>query len=451
MRMEEATVAGSTGLGTQAVELLQGLIKLNTVNPPGNEAPAQELLADTLAGAGFECEQLSAEPGRPNLLARLRGEQDGPTLCLLGHTDTVTADPDDWTFDPWAGDVVNGEVRGRGAQDMKSQVAAEVAAAASLGREGWRPARGELLIAAVADEETGGHLGARWLCSEHPEKVRSDFVLNEGGGNVFEFGGRRFYPLCLGEKGVFRFKVRTKGVAGHASIPGMGENALLKLAPLLVRLAEQPPAEPMAEAIGFLGALVGEDLESASSDEIEAALERVRAKSPAVATYLAEPMLGVTFTPTKVAASRKANVIPAHAEVLVDCRVPPGLGEKDVRASINAVLGDPSLPEHEIEFTERDLGNKSAPEGPLAEAISRWVEASDPGSQLVPIVMPGFSDSNWFRHAFPEATVYGFFPQRDMLMEETDPLVHGADERIKASDMEFAARFFRDVAIEVLG
>src|SRR6185503_2001026 len=118
---------------------------IDTANPPGNEQPAQELLAETLTEAGFECELLTAEPGRPNLVARLRGEAPGPTLCLLGHADTVPADASEWSFDPWAGDVVNGEVRGRGAQDMKDQVAAEAAAAAALGREGWRPRHGELL------------------------------------------------------------------------------------------------------------------------------------------------------------------------------------------------------------------------------------------------------------------------------------------------------------------
>jgi acetylornithine deacetylase/succinyl-diaminopimelate desuccinylase-like protein len=448
--MEEATVAGGTDLDTSAVELLQGLIRLNTVNPPGNEAPAQELLADTLSDAGFECELLEAEPGRPSLLARLRGEAEGPTLTLLGHTDTVTADPTDWTFDPWAGDVASGEVRGRGAQDMKGQVAAEVAAAASLGREGWRPPRGELLIAAVADEETGGSLGARWLCSEHPEKVRSDFVLNEGGGNVFEVERRRFYPLCLGEKGVFRFRIATRGAAGHASIPGMGENALLKLAPFLERLAHQPPRDPSADALAFLGGVLGTDLEGASADDAAAALERLRAKSPLVATYLAEPMMGITFTPTMTSASRKINVIPAHAEIKVDCRVPPGDGEDEVREAIGSVLAGAELPEYELEFTENDVGNRSGPGTALSKAIGSWVEREDPGAAVVPIVMPGFSDSNWFRRAFPEAVVYGFCPQRDMQMEETDPLVHGADERIKASDVGFAARFFRAMAMEIL-
>jgi acetylornithine deacetylase/succinyl-diaminopimelate desuccinylase-like protein len=447
----DATASTTAELGALAVGLLGDLIRLDTVNPPGNEGPAQELLAETLTDAGFDCELLAAEPGRPNLLARLHGESEGPTLCLLGHTDTVTADPADWTFDPWAGDTVDGEVRGRGAQDMKGQVAAEVAGAAALGREGWRPARGELLIAVVADEETGGHLGARWLCSEHPEKVRSDFVINEGGGNAFEVSGKRFYPLCVGEKGVFRFKVRTRGRAGHASVPGMGENALLKLAPLLGQLAEQPELEPTPEGIAFLGALVDEDLDGAGPAEIGAALEKLRAASPLVATYLAEPMLRVTLTPTKAEASRKANVIPAHAEVLVDCRVPVGLDEGDVRERLDGILGGGELPEHEIEFTEADVGNRSGSGGELADAIDGWVGRADDGAQVVPIVMPGFSDSNWFRRAFPDATVYGFCPQRDMLLEETDPLVHGADERIKASDVEYAAGFFRDIAMEVLG
>src|SRR5215204_5910723 len=164
--MEEgaATTAVPQGLGPWAVDLVGRLIRTNTVNPPGGELAAQEFLKGTLMAAGFECELLAAEPGRPNLVARLRGEGPGPTLCLLGHVDTVPADPSEWSFDPWAGDVVDGEIRGRGAQDMKDQVAAEVAAAATLAREGWRPFAGELLVVATADEEMGAEKGAQWLC-----------------------------------------------------------------------------------------------------------------------------------------------------------------------------------------------------------------------------------------------------------------------------------------------
>ena len=250
---EARRLATDTGgeVGGQAVALLQELIRIDTANPPGNEEQAQLLLAETLTEAGFDCELLAAEPGRPNLVARLAGESAGPTLCLLGHADTVPADPSEWSFDPWAGDVVDGEVRGRGAQDMKDQVAAEVAAAAALGRDGWRPRKGELLVVITADEEMGAAAGAQWLCSEHPDKVRSDYVLNEGGGISFELDGRRFYTLCVGEKGPCRFLIRARGVAGHASVPGLGDNALLKLAPALERLREQPPARADARGRGL--------------------------------------------------------------------------------------------------------------------------------------------------------------------------------------------------------
>src|SRR3954449_8632098 len=207
--MEEgtATAAVPQGLGPRAVELLGRLIQTNTVNPPGNEGPIQDFLQATLTDAGFECEQLSAEPGRPNLVARLRGASDGPTLTFLGQVDTVRADPDEWSFDPWAGDVSDGSVRGRGALDMKGQVASEVAAAATLAESGWRPwagglllgittgegggggggggggrAGGERLRVITAEGEGGGGLGAMWLCAERADVVRSDFVVNEGGG-----------------------------------------------------------------------------------------------------------------------------------------------------------------------------------------------------------------------------------------------------------------------------
>ena len=176
----------------EAEELLTRLIRFNTVNPPGDERAAQEYLAEHLTQAGFECELLGAEPGRPNLVARLRardpGAEAGPTLCYLGHVDTVLANADEWTHDPWSGEIADGFLWGRGALDMKSQVAAEIAAASSLARSGWRPARGELLIVAVVDEETGGSLGAEWITQNHPEKVRCDLLINEGGGAVFEYG-----------------------------------------------------------------------------------------------------------------------------------------------------------------------------------------------------------------------------------------------------------------------
>ena len=438
-------MAAPAELGTDAVELLQRLIRANTVNPPGNERELQEELKGLLEGAGFECELLAAEPERPNLVARLRGASDGPTLTYLAHVDTVRADPDEWSRDPWSGDLEDGWVWGRGALDMKGQVASELAACLALGRSGWRPPAGELLLILTADEEAGGELGARWLCENHPDKVRSDLVVNEGGGAAIEVDGRRLYTLSLGEKGVVRTQLKVSGHAGHASIPKIGENALLKLADLLVQLREQPPAEPTVEGLAFLSVVLDEKVEDAEG--MRRALERMHAEQPLLALILAEPMLGITVSPTKARAGEKANVIPSRGQALLDCRLPPGKDESDLRAALGALLGDS---DYELEVTEAVVGNASPFEHDLANTIRDWVAENDPGADIVPIVMPGFSDSNWFRAAFDSAVVYGFCPHKEIPLLEAAPLIHSADERVPAADIEFAARFFFDLAGRVL-
>lgn len=431
----------------EAQQLLRELIRINTVNPPGNERPASEHLAAYLSEAGLECELLAAEPQRPNLLARLRADEDGradagPTLCYLGHLDTVLANPLEWTHDPWSGDVEDGYIWGRGALDMKSQVAAEAAAVAALARSGWRPASGELLVCAVVDEETGGSLGAHWLTTTHPQKVRCDLLINEGGGSLFEYGGQRCYPVCCAEKGVFRFTVATDGVAGHASMPGMGVNALLKMAPLLDRLAERQPAYRLTSEARELLAAIGED-----PADPAVAVAHLRAADPRLAIMF-EPMLGVTFTPTRISASEKVNVIPSRAELKVDCRVPPGMGEPEVREGIAEVLGSDGFA---IEFAERVVGNRSPTATALMEHISDWIAGEDAGAEAVPFMLPGFSDSRHFRDAFPDCVAYGFCPQRHQPLLHSAPLIHGADERIDARDVALAANFFASLAQRVLG
>jgi acetylornithine deacetylase/succinyl-diaminopimelate desuccinylase-like protein len=441
------TVQPDPAAAAEAQELLRQLIRIDTVNPPGNERPASEHLAAHLREAGFECELLAAEPSRPNLVARLGsdaapGAGTGPTLCYLGHLDTVLANPAEWTHDPWSGDLDGGYIWGRGALDMKSQVAAEMAAAASLARAGWRPAAGELLIVAVVDEETGGSLGARWLTQTHPEKVRCDLLINEGGGSLFEYSGRRCYGVCCAEKGVFRFTITTDGVAGHASMPGMGDNALLKMAPVLAHLGERQPAYRLTSVAQALLRALGQDPEDPAGS-----IARLRAADVRLAIMF-EPMLGVTLTPTRISASQKVNVIPSRAELQIDCRVPPGLGEAEVRAGIAEVLGDDGF---RIEFTERVVGNHSATDTPLMGVISEWIAEQDPGAEAVPFMLPGFSDSRHFRHAFPDCVAYGFCPARHQPLFESAPLIHGADERIDVRDVALATDFFRAIALRVLG
>jgi acetylornithine deacetylase/succinyl-diaminopimelate desuccinylase-like protein len=447
--MGERTAVADPRLGTEAVELLAELLRIDTSNPPGNERPAQELLAARLGDAGFGCELLGADSQRPSLVARLAGEAAGPILCLLGHADTVPADPREWSFDPWAGDVVDGFVRGRGAQDMKDQVAAEVAAACSLARSGWRPPHGELKVVITADEEAGW-TGAKWLCETHPEAVRADYVVNEGGGKMFEVGGRRFFTVAVGEKGICRLWLLARGVAGHASVPAVGENALLRLAPALLRLTDQPPLEPTQEGVRFLSAVLGDEVDASAPDALGGAVERLRDLNPQLAAFLAEPMLRVTVAPTIARASEKENVIPSRAEALLNCRLPPGLDAEAARQRVTALLG-PLADEVELELDGIVVGNRSPLEGELFDAIAAWLAEAEPAATPAPIAMPGFSDSHWFRRAFGAATVYGFSPQRDLDLVRAAPLVHGADERASVADVELAASFFADLPRRLLG
>ena len=431
-------------LQQETTDVLQQLVRFNTVNPPGNERPAIEYLEQYMQQAGFRTELLATVDERPNLIADLDGDEDGPTLCFLGHVDTVLADPSEWSHDPWSGDVVDGFLWGRGAIDMKSQVAAEAVAGAALARGGWRPRRGSLKLVFVSDEETGGDVGARWLTETHPDKVRCDMLLNEGGGEVFEIAGRRRYGICCAEKGIFRFKITARGAAGHASLPRTGDNALLKLAPALSKLASQQPSYEMTEVPAALLQRLGED-----PGDPGAALAKIAEVDQALLTIV-EPMFGVTLAPTMAHASDKINVIPSRAYLKVDCRVPPGLGEDATRRRIAEVLGD-DVDRYEIEFTEQVAGNQSPVSSELTEAIDRWVSANDNGAETVPVILPGFSDSRWFREAFPDCLAYGFFPQSHMSLLETGPLVHNADERIDVRDLGFAAGFYADIAREILG
>jgi acetylornithine deacetylase/succinyl-diaminopimelate desuccinylase-like protein len=421
-------------LQDEAAEVLAGLIRFKTVNPPGGERECIEWLAGYLDDAGLRVEIAGAEPERPCLVATLRGG-DGPDLGYLSHVDTVLADPQDWSADPWGAEIRDGVMYGRGTIDMKNQTAAEAVAAANLARSGVRFG-GTLKVIAVPDEETGGELGAKWITEERPDLSKVDYLLNEGGGAVMPFGDRRLYGVCVAEKGTFRFNVNTTGTAAHASVPGLAQNALLGLAPIITKLGTGRPGFDLTEAThAVLQALGG------SPDDPAAALERVRAQSPPLAALL-DAMMSVTFAPTIVSAGEKINVIPARAQVRVDARVPPGLGEDTALERIREVLGSDG---YELEFTEAIVGNRSPVESPLMDAIHDWIGDVDPGAETVPVVLPAFTDSRWFRAAFPDCVAYGFFPQRHQTLFETWPLMHSHDERIDLRDLGFAAAFYHDL------
>jgi acetylornithine deacetylase/succinyl-diaminopimelate desuccinylase-like protein len=225
-------------------------------------------------------------------------------------------------------------------------------------------------------------------------------------------------------------------VAGHASIPKIGDNALLKLAPLLQAMKDRQPSFDITSG------------PQALLDGLGLTFEELQSKDPVLA-LLVEPMLGVTLAPTRAQASEKINVIPSLAEIGVDCRVPPGLGEQDALKRIREVLGDGG--EYEIEFSEKVVGNQSPVDSPLMDVIKGWVASVEPEARVVPTILPGFTDSRTFREAFPDLVAYGFMPHREMSLYEAAPLIHSADERVPVADLGTAADFFTHAAREICG
>ncbi len=429
----------ATSLREEVTELLRALVRVDTVNPPGNETRAAEVLRDYLSEHGVSCELVAREPGRANLVSRLPGG-DGPSLAFICHTDTVLADPEEWERDPWSGDLVDGEVWGRGALDMKGQVAASAVAFASLCREGFRPS-GDLVFAATADEEVGDGFGLEWLAREHPELVRVDYALNEGGGERIELRGSTYYLCGVAEKMSAALRLRVRGRSGHASAPGIADNALVKAVPYIGALGSFRPAVSLiAEVERFFEVTLGE------VPPAQDALPRAKAELGAVAAEIVEPLLSVTLSPTMIEASRARNVIPAVCDVTVDCRLLPGQLPEHVEPEIRRALGEGDW---ELEWIEREGGTRSALDTSLWSALDEFVATLEPGARLLPICNPGFTDSHYLRETFG-TIAYGFFPMRTMEYELATRLEHSADERVPVDDLELGVTALRHAALTVL-
>ena len=430
----------TVSLRDEVTELLQELIRVDTTNPPGNETAAAEVLHAYLEDSGAEVELYARIPARANLVARIPGRSDGPTLLFLSHTDVVLADAAEWTADPFGGELRSGEVWGRGALDMKGQVAASAVAIASLAREGFEPA-GDIIFAATADEEVGAGFGAQWLCETHPDAVRCDYLINEGSGERLELGGKPFYMCSVAEKMSAPFRLRVRGRSGHASMPGIADNALVKAAPLITALGEYVPEQHLTpEVEALLEAVTGD--RPASPAE---ALERAREIGEFFAEMV-EPLLSLTLAPTMITASQKRNVIPAVCDVVVDSRLLPETTTAEQHAIVRSVLGDG---DYELEELEAHGGTRSPIESPLWDAVADWVSDVEPGAKPAPICVAGFTDSHWFREAFG-TVAYGFFPSRVMPAELAARLIHAADERIPVEDLELGVSFMRHAAQAML-
>jgi acetylornithine deacetylase/succinyl-diaminopimelate desuccinylase-like protein len=425
----------------EVTDLLQRLIRVDTTNPPGNETAAAELLREYLEANDVACELFARVPERANLVARIPGG-DGPSLLFLGHTDVVLADPAEWSVPPFSGELRDGLVWGRGALDMKSEVAANAVAIASLAREGFRPG-GDLIFAATADEEVGAGFGLEWLCEEHPDAVRCDFAINEGGGDRLELGdGRPIYAPTVAEKMTAPFRLLVHGRSGHASMPGIADNALVNATRLIDRIASYQPEPQLGPEVEHFLRVVLEDVPPAS-----AVIDRLSGVSP-IAAAVVGALLGPTFSPTIISASQKRNVIPALCEIEVDCRLLPGQHPEHVEPMIRAVLGGDV--DYELEWIEARGGTRSSLDTPLWRALEEWVAEAEPGAKAAPLACVGFTDSHWLREAFG-TVAYGFFPATGELPPETAAeLVHSADERIPVADLELAVGWLRHAARAVL-
>jgi acetylornithine deacetylase/succinyl-diaminopimelate desuccinylase-like protein len=440
--------------GKAVAELLRALVRFDTTNPPGNEAECVQFLADTLRGTGVEPEVLTAAPGRANLVARLPGGDGGAAPLLLnGHVDVVAAEAGRWRHPPFAAELHDGAVWGRGAVDMKQMVAMSVATVGLLARLGL-PLRRELKLAAVADEEAGCALGSAWLVDHHPDKVRAGHALGEVGGATFYLGGRPFYPIQVAEKGIAWLRASATGATGHGSIP-RDDNAVVRLSEFLARVGRRRlPLHASPEVRRFLEALAG--LQGRAGRAALPLLLHPRwsglvlrrgVRDPGLARLL-NALLRNTASPTVVHAGSKVNVIPGRAEAELDGRIAVGSSEAELLAELRALAG----PDIELGLLAPSRPPTVTPPGDeLFDVLAGVVVEHHPGAVAVPSITPGFTDAKfWSRLG---TACYGFAPVR---LEPGDPdfaaMFHGDDERVPVAGLQAGLRMLADaVARHCLG
>lgn len=434
--------------------LLSALIRIDTSNPPGNESKVAAFLDDYFRRHGLRGEIVGEPADRRSFVASLTGSRPGPRLVLMAHEDVVPAAAEHWTEPPFAGVVKDGYIWGRGAIDVKNLLAAFCVVMTRLAEEG-RDFAGEVVFVAEADEEDGAVGGARWLTSQRPDLVRCDYLLNEGGGEFLVMpGGQRLYELHVGEKGTAQFRIVVAGESGHASVPLRRGNAVVGAADVVRALHEYEPRLSLETVPAeYVELLVSDpDLRARLLDEgsARAALAELGARDRRAADLLA-PLYGVTFSPTIVHSSGVAvNVFPPSAAVTVDCRMPVGWDQARVAAEVAAALAGVDA-RWEIEWLGTIEGNASPADTPLRQAVSAVMARLVPGSRVVPVHSVGFTDSNWFRAAFPDVIAYNFGP---FLVDDGDavsPLFHNVDERINVRDLAFQSVFAYELVKELLG
>jgi acetylornithine deacetylase/succinyl-diaminopimelate desuccinylase-like protein len=403
---------------------LRELIMLDTTNPPGNERLATDYLAAALKRDAVDPIIVESAPMRANLIARLAGRDPAkPPLMLSSHTDVVPVEAARWTRPPFAAEVADGCIWGRGAIDMKAKCAMDLGLALALKRAGLKPER-DLIIAAVADEEAGSELGAKFLVENHPELVRAGFVLNETGGFTLFMGERRFYPIQVAEKGFVTVRMTVNGAPGHGSMP-RADTAIALRADLIARITRTPMRRRLIPLIRETLAELG--------------------ISPDKAPPLFRPMMANTVTPTILRAGYKDNVIPGEAWVILDGRTLPGEDERSFLRELREIVG----PEPALEVIKAAPPAEASPDTPLFRLIKSRTEAADPGARAIAWMLPGATDSKFYAQV--GATCYGFAPVRLNAKIPFGSLYHGNDERMPIDGLLWGLRLYCDVVLTFIG
>jgi len=447
----------SEEVGKEAAELLSHLIKIDTSNPPGNELEAAEFLAGELEREGLECEVLESEPGRGNLIARIEGSGEKPSLLLLSHLDVVPAKAEEWSVPPFSGLIKDGYIWGRGALDCKGLAVAEAMVMKLIKREGLK-LRGDLIYAATADEEMGGSKGVGWLVEHHLDKIRAEYVINEGGGFSIPLEGRRIYTVQTAEKGVIWLRIKAKGRPGHGSIPGFADNAVQRMARVIEalgrhrsRIRATPTVKRFIEGLaaerGGLQRLLSRLLMNPLlADRI---LDRMAERDRAMAENL-RAMLRNTIAPTIIKGGVKENIIPSECEAVFDCRILPGETKETLLAEIKGVLSKAGidLDKLEFEYLQTSEPTESPMDTTLYRAIEETMEELDPGSRVIPLMVTGGTDSRYLRRA--GCICYGFFPIKVEEPSKLLSMVHGVDERISVENLIFSIKALYSVVRRML-
>jgi acetylornithine deacetylase/succinyl-diaminopimelate desuccinylase-like protein len=439
---------------SEVVELVQQMIRHRCVNDgspeSGEEARNVDLLQAYLEGAGLDVERYESAPGRSNLVTRIEGtDPEAPSLCLLGHTDVVPVNEARWQNDPFGGEIIDGYVWGRGAIDMFNITASMAVTIKELTRSGFRP-KGTLVYAAVADEEAGGIYGAEYLVTERADAIRTDYCITESGGFPLPTPAGVRLPALAEEKGPMWSRLRVTGAPAHGSMPFRSDNALVKAAEVVSRLAAyRPPPRIDDTWRAFVDAL-GVPPEMAAPLLQEEGFNEMCELLPLGMGKIAYACTHTTFAPTMIHAGSKVNIIPEEVEIQVDIRVLPGDGPDQVRAMIADALGD-LADEVQIVFGREDLATSSPQDTPLWDAMERAASKFYPGAQVVPMRMVGSTDARHFRrHLGTVSYGFGLFSDK-MSLDELATMGHGDNERVDLESLELCTGLWGVLVRDFLG